>query len=97
MPSWRADRPVHSIAQDIRYGIRNLTRSPAFAAIAVLTLAIGIGANTVIFSVVNGVLLDPLPYDEPGDLVAIYTYFRPESGYDFPKYAVGSPEYFDYL
>jgi putative ABC transport system permease protein len=88
---------MHNIAQDIRYGIRNLTKSPTFAAVAILTLAIGIGANTVIFSVVNGVLLDPLPYDEPGDLVAIYTYFRPESGYDFPKYAVGSPEYFDYV
>jgi len=85
------------IVQDVRYAIRNLARSPAFAATAALTLAIGIGANTVIFGVVNGVLLEPLPYPEPDDLVAIYTYFRPESGYDFPKYAVGSPEYFDYL
>ncbi|UCC71643.1 MAG: ABC transporter permease [Gemmatimonadota bacterium] len=88
---------MNKIAQDVRYAIRNLAKSPTFATVAVLTLAIGIAANTVIFSVVNGVLLDPLPYDEPGDLVAIYTYFRPESGYDFPKYAVGSPEYFDYL
>jgi putative ABC transport system permease protein len=85
------------IVQDVRYAIRNLAKSPAFASTAALTLAIGIGANTVIFGVVNGVLLEPLPYPEPDDLVAIYTYFRPESGYDFPKYAVGSPEYFDYL
>jgi putative ABC transport system permease protein len=88
---------MNRVIQDVRYAIRNLARSPGFAAVAVLTLAIGIGANTVIFSVVSGVLWDPLPYDEPEDLVAIFTYFRPESGYDFPQYAVGSPEYFDYL
>jgi len=45
---------------------------------------------------VSGVLLEPLPYDEPENLVYINTYFLPESGYDFPEYAVGFPEYFDY-
>ena len=86
-----------SIPGDVRYAFRNLLRTPVFTAVVVLTLAIGIGANTAIFSVVSGVLLRPLPYDDPGNLVAIWSRFTPESGYDFPKYPIGSPEYFDYV
>jgi putative ABC transport system permease protein len=95
--SRRKIEPMQKLIHDIRYAFRGFARSPGFAAVTVLTLAIGIGANTAIFSVVSGVLLQPLPYDSPNELVAIYTRFTPESGMDFPKYAVGSPEYFDYL
>jgi predicted permease len=60
---------LESFMQDVRYGVRSLAKNPGFAAVAILTLALGIGANTAIFSVVNGVLLKPLPFDHPEQIV----------------------------
>jgi predicted permease len=68
----RTGRFIETLFQDVRYGIRILRKNPAFSLAAILTLALGIGANTAIFSLVYGVLLRPLPYQNGGDLVVLH-------------------------
>jgi putative ABC transport system permease protein len=88
-----AGRPtlLGSLAQDLRYAVRTLLHSKTFALTAVLTLALGIGANTAIFSVVNGVLLRPLPFQEPEQLLWMWGRFHAND-----SAAVSPPDFLDY-
>ena len=74
-------RALRDVAQDVRYGVRVLAKTPAFTSVVVLTLALGIGATTAIFSVVNGVLIKPLNYPDADRIVQVLTHW-PKTGHD---------------
>src|SRR5712675_579471 len=80
-----------SLPQDLRYGARVLVKSPGFSLIAILTLALGIGANTAIFSVVNGVLLNPLPFHNASRIVSMF-----EATQNFAKGSISYPNFLDW-
>jgi putative ABC transport system permease protein len=87
--SW--ENVIQTFWQDVRFAVRLLQKSPGFTAVALLTLALGIGANTALFSVVNGVLLNPLPYPKPEQLVAVDA-----SKSNFPRGSISYPNFLDW-
>ena len=92
----RRSHQMNGFVQDFRHALRSLRRQPGFSLFVIATLAVGIGANTAVFSVVNGVLLRPLPFAESDRLVAVWGRFDPESGFDFPQFSLSAPEFLDY-
>ena len=82
---------MESLLQDIRFSLRSLLRAPGFAFVAILTLGLGIGANTAIFSVVSSVLLSPLPYSDPDEVVMVWNRWK-----SWDKTWMSIAEYIDY-
>jgi len=86
---------VDTLSRDIRFALRNLRKSPSFAIIAAITLALGIGASTAIFSVIENVLMEPFPYTDPGRIVSVQIHDteRNEPG---GRPVFTGPEFLDY-
>ena len=87
----RVSGRLEELAQDVRFGARVLVKTPGFTAVVILTLALGIGGNTAIFSIVNGVLLNPLPFPHAEQLVSVH-----ESKPNFDKGAISYPNFLDW-
>src|SRR4051794_36477945 len=93
MSSVPQNAPMHALFNDIRYALRLLAKTPGFTIVAVATLALGIGANTAMFSVIHAVLLRPLPYVQADRLTTIWNDYG-SGGQSLP--AVSPPDFHDY-
>src|SRR5262245_61712899 len=83
---------LETLFQDLRFGARALRRNPGFSAVALLSMALAIGINTAVFSLINAIVLRPLPVRNPDELVALYAMNSKNSGYSTTSY----PDYVDY-
>src|SRR5687767_3182386 len=91
LTAWREH--MDTLQRDLRYSLRSITRNPGFTAVVLITLGLGIGANTAVFSVVKGVLLEPLPYKDSSQLVQLYEK-RPAQGR--VRNVVSAPDFADW-
>jgi predicted permease len=94
-PGAPGGRLISDLWQDLQYAARTLWKRPGFTVAAVLTLAIGIGSNAAIFTVINAVLLRPLPLPHSEQLLSLYTRYLSSSGSNFPYFALSGPEFAD--
>src|SRR5688572_12145434 len=85
-----------TVFRSVRHAVRVLVRAPGFSLTAIATLALGIGAATAMFTIVNSVLLRPLPFRDADRVASVWTRYEPESGYDFPQFPLSGPEFLDY-
>ena len=92
----RMGQLIETAWRDVRFGVRALVHSPVFSVVTVLSLALGIGANTAIFSVVNGLLLRPLPYPEPEQIVHVWHTPPQQSFPGLDKFSVSPANYVDW-
>src|SRR5262245_5360957 len=88
-----AVKSIETLLQDLRYGLRMMIKNPGFTSVVVLTLALGIGANTAIFSVVNAVILQPLPYPEAAQLIRLW---ESNPGRGWPEFSASAPNFADW-
>jgi hypothetical protein len=87
---------VTTVFRNVRHALRVLARAPGFSLTAIVTLALGLGAATAMFTIVNSVLLRPLPFGDADRVLSVWTRYEASSGYEFTQFPLSGPEFLDY-